>query len=280
MQKTRRNMKYFVVLFSVFILCACSGKTTSDKKSISPEYEVSNSIDMDVSKIKRDNECYLILFDGTSIKGWRGYGKTDLPDKWQINEGCLYLNQSASNGGDIIFDCKFRNFELELDWKISKAGNSGIFYLAREIKAKDPITDELKLQPIFVSAPECQILDNDNHPDAKLGTNGSRKAGSLYDIIAAEPQSAKPFGEWNHVRITVNNGKVTHQLNGVMVVEYSFLGQSWIDLLNASKFGKTKWPLAFELMRNCGGEKHEGYIGLQDIGDEVWFKNIKAKVLN
>jgi len=98
-------------------------------------------------------------------------------------------------------------------------------------------------------------------------------------MIAAEPETTNPVGEWNHVRISVDNGNVVHQLNGVTVVEYSFLGQSWIDLLQASKFGQMKWPLAFELMKNCGGEKHEGYIGLQDIGDDVWFKNIRIKIL-
>jgi len=172
-------MNYFIALFSVFLLSACSGKTNPDKKSISPKFVVINSADMDAAEMKKDNAGYWILFDGTLTKGWRGYGKTDFPGKWQINEGCLHLNQSVGDGGDIIFDCKFKNFELELEWKISKAGNSGIFYLAREIKANDPITGELKLQPIFMSAPEFQILDNDNHPDGKLGVNGNRKAGSL-----------------------------------------------------------------------------------------------------
>lgn len=270
-------MKLSAVFFLMILLSACSEKTTSGNNTVSPEYVSVENIKMDISQIETDKEGYLILFDGISTKGWRGYSKTYLPGKWKVIDGCLQLKQSEEEGGDIIFDYKFKDFELELDWKVSKAGNSGVFYLAREIKANDPITDELKLQPIFISAPEYQILDNDNHPDAKLGKNGNRKSGSLYDMIAAEPQTAKPFGEWNKTRITVNNGNVTHWLNGVKVVEYSFIGQPWIDLLQSGKFAQTRWPLAFELMKDCGGEKHEGYIGLQDIGDEVWFKNIRIK---
>jgi hypothetical protein len=213
---------------------------------------------------------WITLFDGETFNGWRGYNKSHVPDKWIIEDGAIKFNPSGNEGGDLIFDQKFKNFELEMEWKVSEGANSGIFYLAQEIPG----------QAIYVSAPECQVLDNENHPDAKMGVNGNRKSTSLYDMIPASPQNAKPFGEWNKVNIRVDNGKVTHFQNGVVVVEYELWTPEWQELLDKSKFSKEKWPLAYDLLLNCGGPNKEGLIGLQDHGDEVWFRNIRVKVLD
>ncbi len=275
------NMNRIIYIVACLMFFACTGKNNKTNSSYnSPEYTITESADVNLSSFNTDEDGFIVLFDGQTTAGWRGYGKNYLPNKWEVTTNCLILNQKGKEGGDIIFNYKFRNFELKLEWKVSKAGNSGIFYLAREVKSKDPVSGEYKLQSIFISAPEYQILDNDNHPDAKLGKNGNRKAGSLYDMIAAEPQTAKPYGEWNRTRIIVDNGIVTHWLNDIKVVEYSFKGQQWIDLLQSGKFGQTKWPLAFELMKDCGGKNHEGYIGLQDHGDNVSFRNIRIKLIN
>ena len=118
------------------------------------------------------------------------------------------------------------------------------------------------------------------HPDAKLGaTLGIRQSTSLYDMIVAEPQNAKPAGEWNKIKIVVKNGKVTHYQNDAKVVSYTLWGPEWIELLQKSKFSEKSWPIAFELLKNCGGEGQKGYFGFQDHGDEVWFRNIRVKVL-
>ena len=224
----------------------------------------------------------IVLFDGSSLEGWRGYGKDHVPARWSIEDGCLKFSGSGGGeaqtgeGGDLIYAAqKFKNFELELEWKVSKGGNSGIFYLAQEIKKEDG-----SYEPIYISAPECQVLDNENHPDAKLGVDGNRQSSSLYDMIPAKPQNSQPAGEWNKVKIMVYKGTVVHFQNDVAVVEYHLWTPQWTEMLQASKFSEEKWPVAFNLLNNCGGENHEGYIGFQDHGDDVWFRNIKVKVLD
>lgn len=223
-----------------------------------------------------EEEGWISLFDGQTMTGWRGYNKTVVPGAWTVEDGAIKINASgkgeagAKDGGDLIYDEKFGNFELELEWKVAKGSNSGIFYLAQEIPD----------QPIYISAPEYQVLDNENHPDAKLGVNGNRKSASLYDMIPAVPQNAKPYGEWNKAKIMVYKGTVVHYQNDVAVVEYHLWTPQWQELLDNSKFSKEKWPLAYELLLNAGGPNHEGYIGLQDHGDDVWFRNIRIKKLD
>lgn len=278
-------------------LIACSGeKKTADnaapstepqtEKKMAPEYTVVEKPVVDLNEFPKDKDGYITIFDGKSFKGWRGYGKDKMPTKWIIENGAIKFNGAGSgeaqdgDGGDIIFASKFKNFELELEWKASKGGNSGVFYLAQEIESKDPKTGEMKMEPIYISAPEYQILDNENHPDAKLGKDNNRKSASLYDMIPAKPQNAKPFGEWNKAKIMVYKGTVVHGQNGENVLEYHLWTPQWTEMLQKSKFSEEAWPLAFELLNNCGGEKREGYIGFQDHGDDVWFKNIRIKVLD
>ena len=250
-----------------------------------PEYTVVEKEQVDLAQFPQDADGYYVIFDGTSTNGWRGYGKDALPSRWSIEDGCLKFSGTGTGegqtgeGGDVIFAHKFRNFELELEWKVSKGGNSGIFYLAQEVTTKNEDGTE-RYEPIYISAPEYQVLDNANHPDAKLGLDGNRQSASLYDMIPAKPQNQNPFGEWNKARIMVYKGTVVHGQNDANVVEYHLWTQQWTDMLQASKFSQEKWPLAFELLNNCGGENHEGYIGFQDHGDDVWFRNVRVKVLD
>ena len=231
-----------------------------------------------------DEDGYITIFAGKTFNGWRGYGKDRVPSKWTIEDGCIKFNGSGGgeaqdgDGGDIIFAHKFKNFELELEWKISKGGNSGIFYLAQEVTS-DKDGNQV-LEPIYISAPEFQVLDNANHPDAKLGKDNNRQAASLYDMIPAVPQNAKPFGEWNKAKIMVYKGTVVHGQNDENVLEYHLWTPKWTEMLQASKFSEKNWPLAFQLLNNCGGDNREGFIGMQDHGDDVWFRNIRVKVLD
>ena len=256
---------------TVLIGCGESKKKSSDEETVdtaaNTEETVAATSPNQLSE-KEKEEGWRLLFDGKSTDGWRGYLKDSFPEKgWIIEDGALKVQGAgtgeAGNGGDIIFDEEFKDFELSLEWKISEGGNSGIFYLAEEIEG----------EPIFTSAPEMQILDNDRHPDAKLGKDGNRQAGSLYDLIPARPQNAKPVGEWNKVSILVYRGTVVHTQNGENVVEYHLWTDEWKEMIKDSKFKDWKSFL------DAGGDDKKGYIGLQDHGDDVWFRNIKIKEL-
>ena len=250
-------------------------ETVVPATDVCPEYTILDKTQFDLSQFAMDKDGYYILFDGKTFNGWRGYTRNDVPKKWVIENGTMKIigggggEAQEQDGGDLIFGRKFKNFELSVDWKCSKGANSGIFILAQEIKG----------QPIYISAPESQILDNENHPDAKMGKDGNRQSSSLYDMIPAVPQNAKPFGEWNNTTITVYQGSVFHVQNGTKVLEYHLWTPKWTEMLQASKFSQKDWPLAFELLNNCGGPNREGYIGLQDHGNDVWFRNIKIKIL-
>ncbi|MDO5570504.1 MAG: DUF1080 domain-containing protein [Bacteroidales bacterium] len=225
---------------------------------------------------QEQKDGWQLLFDGQTFKGWRGYNRQDVPKAWTIEDGCIKINGSgmgeagAKDGGDLIFDQKYGNFELSWEWKVDKGSNSGVFYLAQEVEG----------QPIYISAPEYQVLDNVNHPDAKLGVDGNRQSASLYDMIPAKPQNSKPFGEWNQSKIMCYKGTVVHYQNDKPVVEYHLWTPQWQEMLDNSKFSKDKWPEAYDLLLNCGGAEKKGYIGLQDHGDNVWYRNIKIKNLD
>ena len=249
-----------------------------------PEYIRVDKPQVDLASVPVDKDGYYVLFDGTSLNGWRGYGKDNVPSRWTVEDGCIKFSGTGTGegqtgeGGDLIFARKFKNFILELEWKVSKGGNSGIFYLAQEVKTVREDGSE-KYEPIYISSPEYQVLYNANHPDAFLGVDGNRQSASLYDMIPAKPQNSNAFGEWNKAKIMVYKGTVVHGQNDANVVEYHLWTDQWTQMLQASKFSQEKWPLAFELLNNCGGENHEGYFGLQDHGDDVWYRNIRIKVM-
>lgn len=288
----KKILIFSAVAAASLLMVSCLGRTGKAKKAetitetvvATPQYTVIEAPQVDLSKFPVDKDGYIVLFDGKTFTGWRGYGKEHVPGKWTIDNGAIKFNGTGggeaqeADGGDLIFAHNFRNFELELEWKVSKGGNSGIFYLAREVQTEKD--GKVKMEPIYISSPEYQILDNINHPDAVLGLAGNRKSASLYDMIAADPQNSKPFGEWNKAKIMVYKGTVIHGQNDVNVVEYHLWTPQWTEMLENSKFSSTKWPLAFELLNNCGGENREGYIGLQDHGDDVWYRNVRIKILD
>ena len=273
--------------FAALALVSCGNKTQNQEADAAaandsvPAYTVREAAQVDLASYPVDEEGYYVIFNGKNLDGWRGYGRDTVPARWSIDGDALKFTGSGGgeaqvgDGGDLVFAKDLKNFILELDWKVSKGGNSGIFYLGREI-----IDEKGDLQPIFLSAPEYQVLDNANHPDAQLGVDGNRQSASLYDMIPAKPQNQNPYGEWNHAKIMVYKGTVVHGQNGENVLEYHLWTPKWTEMLQASKFSQENWPLAFEALNNAGGENHEGMIGLQDHGDDVWYRNIRVKQLD
>ena len=261
--------------------CTCNknGETTPTETVETAVAEIVENDQYDLEQLKKDGDYY-ILFDGSSLDGWRGYGQDAVPASWENDGECIHLKGSgtgeaqAEGGGDLMFAHKFTNFTLELEYKISKGGNSGIFYLAQE--AKNAEGDYL---PIWQSCSEYQVLDNENHVDAQLGVDGNRQSASLYDMVPAKPQNAKPFGEWNSVKIVVFKGTVIHYQNDEKVLEYHLWTQKWQEMLDASKFCKGgEFPYAYGMMIEEG--KNGGYFALQDHGDDVWYRNVRIKVMD
>lgn len=213
-----------------------------------------------------EEEGWQLLFDGEDpSEHWRGYCSEEFPESgWTVEDNAIKVIGTgageAGDAGDIVSKEQYSDFELELEWKVEEGGNSGIFYLAEEL------CDEG--EPIWRSAPEFQILDNENHPDAELGEDGNRQAASLYDMIPADPQNANPHGEWNKARILVYQGTVVHFQNDEKVLEYHLWTDDWEEMVENSKF--EEFPGFVDVAK-------EGYIGLQDHGNDVWFRNIKVR---
>jgi len=212
-----------------------------------------------------------LLWDGSTNAGWRGIKSDHFPEKgWSMQDGILKVEKSggaeSANGGDIVTRKLYGNFILEVDFSITEGANSGIKYF---------VNTELNKGEGSAIGCEYQLLDDVKHPDAKLGVNGNRTMGSLYDLIPANGQFFNPglpevkylngTGKWNRARIVVNGSKVEHYLNGCKIVEYERGTQEWRALVAYSKY--KDWPLF--------GEFKQGNILLQDHGDEVSFCNIK-----
>jgi len=206
-----------------------------------------------------------LLFNGKDFDGWRQCNGDAMPINWEIEDNAMKVytgegkKEGQGAGGDILYaPKKFKNFELSIDWKSSPRGNSGIFYYVQEVPGK----------AIYFAAPEVQVLDNKDATDNKID---SHLAGSLYDMIAADPNTINPAGEWNTVLIKVKDGNVTHSMNGTEVVSYTLWTPEWDDLVKNSKFKN--------FQGFTDGIAKEGYIGLQDHGYTIWFRNIKIREL-
>jgi hypothetical protein len=200
-----------------------------------------------------DEEGWTPLFDGKDLSQWRNYGETELGDGWRVEDGTLVLAEAGA--GDIVTRQSYGDFELELEWRIAEGGNGGIFILVNE--------DD---NPIYHNAPEVQILDNERHSDREID---SHRSGSLYDLVASHPSSHKPQGEWNTIRIRLEDGLLNIWQNGVPTTTLVIGSSAWNTLVANSKFAD--WE-------GFGASKG-GRIGLQDHGDKVWFRNIRIREL-
>ncbi len=208
-----------------------------------------------------------LLFDGKTTDKWRGAKLTSFPTEgWTVTDGILSVAETggaeSAAGGDIVTVEKYGDFELTVDYRLTEGANSGIkYYVDTELNKGEGSSIGL----------EYQLLDDENHPDAKLGSHeGSRTLASVYDLIQADPtKPAGPIGSWNTAHITSKDGQVTYYLNGVEVLSFDRFSDSFKKLIEESKYAKWK----------DFGQFPEGHILLQDHGDRVDFRNIKIKKL-
>jgi cytochrome c len=230
------------------------GQITGEKPETVADNELSN---------REKAEGWKLLFDGKSTTGWHKYNAEGIGAAWKVQQGTLVLDGvknkdgNITDGGDIITDEEYENFELQIEWKISEAGNSGILF---------NVVADKKYDYIWLTGPEMQVLDDARHPDSRYVKH---RAGDLYDMISAQFIAVKPAGEWNKARLLIKNGKVQHWLNGHKIVEYTMFTEEWKKLIAGSKFKD---------MPDFGKAK-KGHIALQDHNDKVWYKNIKIRKL-
>lgn len=219
---------------------------------------------------KESADGWKLLFDGKTNTGWRGAHKDAFPDNgWRISDGVITVLRSdggeSTNGGDIVSLGEYAAFELSLEFKITEGANSGIKYFVTEGEKQKGSAFGL----------EYQILDDRNHPDAKLYTTfpGSRTCAGLYDMIAPQNKRFNGVDQWNLAVIKVfPNNHVEHWLNGFKTVEYERGSEDFRKLVEGSKY-------AAKIYNENGrfGEAPKGRILLQDHGDEVSFRSIKIK---
>jgi len=241
----------FKILFSVSMMTLLSCSSTNNMQS---------------TNNNEDSSEWITLFDGKTTQGWHAYGKSSIGKAWEVKDKTLHLNSAVKKalgngeGGDIVTDQEFENFHLKLEWRIASKGNSGILFYVKEDAKQD----------IWHTGPEMQVLDNGTesvpgHPDAKIHTH---RAGDLYDLLASK-EVVKPVGEWNLAEIISNKGKLEFYLNGQQTLSTTMWDENWKEMVAKSKF---KSLPEF-------GKYTKGKIGLQDHGDDVWFRNIRIKKL-
>ncbi len=233
------TVAFFILLY------ACTGN--SEKHNILSDQEKSDG--------------WKLLFDGKTIDGWHIFNRGNIPSAWSADSGNLVCNPHAKNvkHGDLVTDSVYENFDLVFDWKISKAGNSGVFINVQE---------RPELGTTFSTGPEYQLLD-DKNMDADYLKNLSHKAASIFGVVPNESKTIPNSGEWNHSRILQQNGKLTFWLNGVQTVQVDLKSDEWKKLVASSSMNQ--YPEF--------GVALKGHIALQDWTNGISFRDIKIKTL-
>jgi len=241
---------------------ACSGDVpTSDEAAV--EETVTETPDRYTLSQEERAEGWEMLFDGKDVSAWRGYTREAFPTRgWSVADGELRVehsgNDEAGFGGDIITKEKYSDFDLIVEYALTDTANSGIFYLVQEV-------DDT---PIWHSAPEFQLLDDDTYREI-MDLNPAQFTGSDYDMHAAPEDFSRPIGEWNTARIVKRGNDVEHYLNDNLVVAYTLHDDAWNSLFEKSKFAEYSSFASVD----------EGHLGLQDHGHLVRFRNVRVRRL-
>jgi hypothetical protein len=207
---------------------------------------------------KEQADGWQLLFDGNTMNGWRTFKNEK--GSWKVSDGMLCSLSADEGNADLITDAVYTDFELEIDWKISAEGNSGILYLVTE-----------NYDHTYLSGPEYQLIDDDGFPEK---IEDWQKTGANYAMHAPSVMAAHKPGEWNTTKILVNKGYVEHWLNGKKVVEYTLWNDEWKQKKAA---GKWKDAVGYAALKT-------GHIALQSSHSKVetsgiCFRNIKIKML-
>lgn len=199
-----------------------------------------------------------LLFDGRSTAGWRGYKSETVPGSWRVENGSLLSRRDGGvSAGDLITVDEFDDFELRLEWKMTKGGNSGVIYRATE-----------EHDEVWQSGPEYQILDNAGHLD---GLNPLASAGACYAVFAPAKDATRPLGQWNETRILCQGKHVEHWLNGEKLLEYDIGSDRWKAHVKTSRYFLTAYG------QGNWGQARGGHIGLQDYGGAIEYRNIRIR---
>ena len=252
-------------LLAIALLTACGPTKTSSPMASNDSTAQGSGAQNAGGALLNENEAgWVSLFDGRSLAGWHSYGKTAPGQAWKVDNGAIHLDAASKNnyqtagGGDLVTDAEYENYHLKLEWKIAPNGNSGIIFNINE--------DTTRFAESWHTGLEMQVLDNEGHGDGKIPKH---RAGNLYDLIAVSKETVKPVGEWNTAEIVNNRGKLDLYLNGEHVVDTRLDDAAWTNLVAGSKFKDMAGFAKFS----------RGRIGLQDHGDNVWFRNIRIRQL-
>ena len=262
-----KRISYGIYALLLLGAVACTSSPKEEKKAGAEEVSEEPVAALNTLTDQEKKDGWSLMFDGKTTDMWRGYNKEAFPDSgWVVEDGMLHCLHSglgeAGWGGDIIYEKKFSDFDMKLEWMIDSGGNSGVFILAQEIPD----------QQIWYTGLEMQILDIDSdHVDNRLGKDGNRRAGSLYDLIPPVPQNAKGAMQWNSFEIVSYQGTIAYFMNGENVLEYHLWTPEWKAMIEGSKYP--------DFNPDYANVAKSGYIGLQDHGNAVWFRNIKIKEL-
>jgi len=236
-------LKNVLILFCILFTISC----------------ISNPDKQNRLSAEEQSKGWKLLYDGTSLNGWHIFNRGIIPSAWSSDSGNLVCNPHAKNvkHGDLVTDSVYSNFDLVFDWKISKAGNSGLFINVQE---------RPDLGTTFSTGPEYQLLD-DKNTDTEYLKNPTHKAAAIFGVIANNTNTLPTDSQWNHSRILQENGKVSFWLNGTLTIQTDFQSAEWKKQVAGSSM--SHYPEF--------GTATRGHIALQDWTNGVAFQNIKIK---